>query len=414
MKNKDFEFIANIIADKIGVSLIRGKEWSADLDNRTIKYPDVKLNDSDVGFLIHEASHLRFTKFDLGYNNKVDQISKEHGKRSDQIFDLFNSLEDIRVDRKIVDVFPGAKKYLDYNNYSNYNRICDIAWNEMYKPDAEKKFPDNIKFCLGATFDYATDYDSADSFRFNFCSDEMYEVLKECRPDLDKIVNCDSALDLFDLMVEKILPYYLPFCDDYTEEERKKDDKKEKEDKEKEKEELEKKLKELLDKIKKALKGAIEREKERQEKSKGEGEGKDGEKDEEDKDEEGEGKGKGKGEDYQKDDKDTKKGKGTGDSSDGKDNKDDDKKGEDDKDKKDDKKGDDDQDGGVKLERHGGIHSKISDKDSGDKAKIVEDKEYSHSDISKIFDVDYGSPKELTKDDLTNARKNISRFTCFS
>lgn len=265
MKEDNFNFIANIIANKLNIKLSPGNEWSADISNNVIYYPKgIPLYQSDIGFLIHEASHLRFTVTDKQFYDDIDNICNKYGKNAKQLFALFNALEDVRIEYKICQIYRGAKVYLDFNNISTFNASFDSLWDDrMLNP---KKYSDEWEsklwnqFCWNATNCYDWGDQNSEIFCWEFINPKVSKVVDKCRKQLDKVQYIDTSLKLFEFMKEKILKYYLPFMDDYTEDDKKKDKEKEKEKK--------KKMEELLNKIIQAMKSAMKRSQQRNEERK--------------------------------------------------------------------------------------------------------------------------------------------------
>ena len=332
LKPKDFDFIARMVADKLGIRITsKGNKWCANIENKEIRYPEnISLYQSDLGFLIHEASHLRFTWLDEGFYKKVIDIVHTNGKNGEQFFDLFNALEDVRINYKICEVFLGAKKYLDYTYSTNHDLICDELWrNKFLYP---RKFEENwgsrkyMQFCILSGYPYSVSEEKAEIFAWDYCEYDVVDAVYKCKESLDKVQKLDTTTDLLKLIKDDILSYYLPFMDDYTKEEREKDEKDKKEIEEK-MDEFKKMIEDLIDKLIEAA-GSCFKPKDLKEKGGGSGSKKDGDDEKEEEKKEDEGKGEEGGEDEEdeedgdktdekeKDEKSDKKGK----DSDGEDN----------------------------------------------------------------------------------------------
>ena len=283
MKREDFNFIAKFIADKVGIKLEASDEerWSADVKNMVIKYPKSieHFSHSDLSLLIHESSHLRFTKLDGKFFKESVELIDSYGKSGKQVMDLINALEDIRVDQKICKIYRGAKVYLSHTYNSRLESITDTLFSDMwvnpklYKQGwGEKKY---YQYCYSAclTDPELIDKDLLDYFINEFVSEDVKVALKRSNPCIHKVGKLKSVNEVLELIMKDLLPLYLPFLDDYNEKD------------EQDKREQHKKMQELLKKLQQLIKGAMKREMERQEQRKKEE--KDGK--------EGKDKGKGKG-----------------------------------------------------------------------------------------------------------------------
>jgi len=96
--------VAATYADKFGVKVnVVGN--SAYTDGKSINLPVLKkkgITDALWGFLAHEAAHVRHTNFNSW--NKI---------QSPLIRNLANIFEDTRIERKMIEDFPGTKQTLD-------------------------------------------------------------------------------------------------------------------------------------------------------------------------------------------------------------------------------------------------------------------------------------------------------------
>jgi hypothetical protein len=250
---KVFRLIADAVADNVGVTLQKSPsgEWMADVTSKTIYYPSNKpLYQSDLGYLIHEAAHLRFTEISEGYDESAKKILKKHGKNPNQFHDLLNALEDIRVNKQIVKVYKGAKKYLDLN----YGLTYDLVYEDMYKMKMMNpaKYQEEWGSNLIKQFGYAVGFEmelsktDAEIFMWEFCEDKVYIAYDKTIKAIYEIPKLKSTVELYEHIIKKILPHCLPLFDDW-------DEKKEEEEKEKQRKDFEKMLDELLKALKKAV-----------------------------------------------------------------------------------------------------------------------------------------------------------------
>ncbi|MEY8212131.1 MAG: hypothetical protein RPT00_07710, partial [Gammaproteobacteria bacterium] len=96
--------VARSIGNKMGVKVIYGHEQPKTNGN-VIYLPNLPLDDDKtrilgLGYVVHEAGHVRFT--DFGVSSPVSPLHKH----------IRNIFEDIRMEREIMAFYPGAKKVL--------------------------------------------------------------------------------------------------------------------------------------------------------------------------------------------------------------------------------------------------------------------------------------------------------------
>jgi cobalamin biosynthesis protein CobT len=95
--HKALPIVAQTVADKHGVRVNVGGDVAA-TDGKNIVIPTLPENDEARilarGFVDHEAAHIRFTDFEVQPDN------------------LTNALEDIRIEEKLSEMFPGSRKNL--------------------------------------------------------------------------------------------------------------------------------------------------------------------------------------------------------------------------------------------------------------------------------------------------------------
>lgn len=105
--NDAFPIVAAALGNKLGVKVKVGGS-QASTDGKTITLPAYNLDDpyyKEVawGYLAHEAGHVRFSDFNEFTNAATRPIRKE----------LVNILEDIRIEKLMVETYPGAKFTLE-------------------------------------------------------------------------------------------------------------------------------------------------------------------------------------------------------------------------------------------------------------------------------------------------------------
>ena len=101
--------LASILGDRYGVQVrIGGKE--ACTDGKVIHLPSLPMDcEPEIlalakGFCDHEAAHIRHTDFSVLKAENLDPVT----------FNLFNCLEDWRVEKKLSGIFPGCRRNLNW------------------------------------------------------------------------------------------------------------------------------------------------------------------------------------------------------------------------------------------------------------------------------------------------------------
>ena len=101
--------VASILGDRYGVQVrIGGKE--ACTNGKVIHLPSLPMDCEPEllalakGFCDHEAAHIRHTDFGVLRATNLDPVT----------FNLFNCLEDWRVEKKLSDIFPGCRRNLNW------------------------------------------------------------------------------------------------------------------------------------------------------------------------------------------------------------------------------------------------------------------------------------------------------------
>lgn len=96
--------IAVMLGRSAGVEVVIGQSSSAWTNGKTINLPALPLQDDctealALGWIVHEAAHIRFTDFSLLKNVSLTPL--EHA--------LCNAYEDFRIDREMARIYPGAE-----------------------------------------------------------------------------------------------------------------------------------------------------------------------------------------------------------------------------------------------------------------------------------------------------------------
>lgn len=107
---KSLPYLLGLIASGTGVNIKTNPQAiTAGTDGNTIYFPPLPYQGGDlaiyaIGFLVHEAGHIRWTDFDC-YQTAV--------KNSPLLRSLVNILEDVRIERLMNKIYPGAKHWLN-------------------------------------------------------------------------------------------------------------------------------------------------------------------------------------------------------------------------------------------------------------------------------------------------------------
>ncbi len=290
MNRKDFTLIANMISSKVGVRFCKSwfsSTWRADVDKKVIYYPDnILYDEADLGALIHEAGHIRFSTMPLN-SQKLEEMSRSFNKPGQQIWDLLNVIEDIRVEKLMKGIYPGAKKYIDTLRTTDnmqhqiamsqlkrlhpkrFNELKNRNWNHYLSCVLDSKALDDQK-----QFQMYKDLWDIDK------NQKVTDALKKTDDAVNRAISTKTTEESFEIIQKEILPHYLPLCDDIppmTDEQ----------------------MKKMIESLMKAISQIVEDLKKEQEaKGKGKGKGQkkdkqDGDKSDEESDEDGNGKGDG-------------------------------------------------------------------------------------------------------------------------
>lgn len=111
--------IAAEIGSKFGVCIkVGGKDAYTDGQCICIPEPGIIITETQLlGFLTHEAAHVRFTNFSLPAKSPLEHM-------------LTNAVEDARIEHDITEIFPGAVRYL-----KALNKKCADEFREL--PDEQ-------------------------------------------------------------------------------------------------------------------------------------------------------------------------------------------------------------------------------------------------------------------------------------
>ena len=112
-RNKDIlhclPLLASVLARRYGVTVLVGGS-QASTDGKTIHLPSLPIDCDDEwlalvrGYVDHESAHIRHTDFSAFRNAQLDTVTGN----------IFNALEDWRVEKCLSAIFPGCRRNLDW------------------------------------------------------------------------------------------------------------------------------------------------------------------------------------------------------------------------------------------------------------------------------------------------------------
>lgn len=98
---KSLPLTAAALGDKLGVSVMLGQDACTDGASICLPVTGIGIAEDELlGYLTHEAAHIRLTSFDVAGDTPLEQT-------------LINALEDIRVENGIAGIYKGARMLLD-------------------------------------------------------------------------------------------------------------------------------------------------------------------------------------------------------------------------------------------------------------------------------------------------------------
>lgn len=227
MTSKEFTMIANLISKSMNIKCIQNKNkndfsWKANPVDKIIYYPQSdNYLDSDLGYLIHEVGHLRFSqpmsKIESGTNKKFIDWIEKFGKPAEQIFNLINSLEDVRIERKMKSVYKGANSYLKlaYKQSLKYDKTTNKNM-QLYDSNNFKNFCGLkwLHYCKYFLWTEALGRNGGLQYlrRWNV-EKEVHEAIAKRSNIIKEIIKCENTQELCNYIKDNILKIYLPLCD---------------------------------------------------------------------------------------------------------------------------------------------------------------------------------------------------------
>lgn len=233
---READLIISIISKKTGIKLVRtGVNWSADVKRKIIFYPKNSiLDDETLSYLIHEASHIRFTEIDNKYVDSCKTISEKNNKNPEQIFFLINACEDLRIEKLISDIYPGAKKLLEKGSIQTHKKILSKYYKYMAPELKSIQEMRASNFCYALFMREYIDEEYNEEF-LAFCDKKTNKVYQKLKEHSTIIKNFSNFTEMVKYVIKNVMPLYLTLCDDIKKESKKDKEKGEKGDENNEK-----------------------------------------------------------------------------------------------------------------------------------------------------------------------------------
>jgi len=210
--------IANVVAKGTGITVKPGDQWCINMKTKVIEYPkDTWLMESDLGFIVHEAAHARFSWNDEKFFQDLKKVFEATNKDFNQLYDLFAVLEDIRVNSLISEIYPGGKKMIeayiknqadDFVTRLESTSKWGNAWFATLDTMHKIKMHNMSLLMLTAlppkyVWEIARSHFPENVIRVLDCSELFYQGIKTAKTQI-QVMN----------VIKKILPRYIQLCDD--------------------------------------------------------------------------------------------------------------------------------------------------------------------------------------------------------
>lgn len=192
--------VASIMSRTHGVRVTVGGDTAYATPDKQINIPELPLDMTPHnvkmtrGYLDHECGHQRDTDFNVWARARQPFLK-----------DLLNYIEDVRIERKMAEIYPGCRENFNYLNHKLYDR-------PFAKPSVAMQaamIPSWICCAL-----YGLDYP-----KISLCADEIHPevetaypgLLNKLEPLIQEAGNCQSTLDAFNVAEEmvKVIRDYL-------------------------------------------------------------------------------------------------------------------------------------------------------------------------------------------------------------
>jgi hypothetical protein len=131
--------LASIASQQSNLTVQFGEHWCFNWLDRVIEIPEQDLIskpwEHNVWVVLHEAAHVAITRYHL--------LTADHHKKRNDILFLLNAIEDIRIERWIVDRYPGSAGWRNIAYADAHNRVCTPT----AKANAANAFIEAVYFC---------------------------------------------------------------------------------------------------------------------------------------------------------------------------------------------------------------------------------------------------------------------------
>jgi len=175
------------------ITLAQGKDWSYDTKHKKIIYPvdgpvGVKNLPGTVfiGNLLHEVAH---AKYSSRVGNLISKLPKEYQK---EYALLLNCLEDIRVERKITDRFPGS-----HDNLSD----ATLYLEPYYTEEEVRSRPDHENLMINII--------RGDKDLPQYFTKEAEKFIKQYEDTIQEVLEAETSLTLHNAIKKKLWPAFL-------------------------------------------------------------------------------------------------------------------------------------------------------------------------------------------------------------
>lgn len=203
LAERSIERTARLLSQQFNIRVV-WKHGVCKTDGKTIYLPTLPPDAPDdllcatQGFLDHETAHVLFTDFGI---SKVNKLSKNE-------FDCVNVVEDLRVERRIGDLFPGAP--------SNLRSAREWLFTHVIKDWKTLPTFQKVLLAIGDSIAYGDEYEDF----LNIQEPEVKQLVKECLAQFPKLGDSSSTQDSIDLgrALFKYLEHLIPDEDKQDEE----------------------------------------------------------------------------------------------------------------------------------------------------------------------------------------------------
>ena len=192
---------------KMRIELIRGSEWDFNMDNNSLTYcsdPQSavsidKLSEIEtIGILLHEIGHAKFSSI-------IDpEVGLQFPKPQTEVSALLNSLEDIRVERKLSEDYSGT--------YDNFKEVANYIIHEI-EGEALEMAPDRANLLMNLRRHVW-------GCEKQFKNEKVEKVFNKLQKPFEQAFYMDNTNDLGKFMLKKIWDIYATLLEDEPEQDK--------------------------------------------------------------------------------------------------------------------------------------------------------------------------------------------------